>query len=262
MPELPEIALYTKYAEGTALNKEIAKISFPNGKKLLQVSEDDCKKALLHKEFSSTDRLGKYLFLNTDKGKCLVLHFGMTGKLESYQHEEHPKNSEMIIEFKDSSKLSFVCRRKLGKIFLAEGKEEFQKEHELGPDALNLNWTDFKKLLQDKRGSIKGALMDQHLLAGLGNVYSDEILYQCGIHPKSKVEKLNEAEKKEIHKQMGKVLKMAIKEEGQRSEFPEDYLTPHRKEGEDCPKCTGKIEMIKVSGRSTYFCPKCQKEKS
>ncbi|MFZ0489226.1 MAG: zinc finger domain-containing protein, partial [Salegentibacter sp.] len=71
-----------------------------------------------------------------------------------------------------------------------------------------------------------------------------------------------EAEKKEIHKQMGKVLKMAIKEEGQRSEFPEDYLTPHRKEGEDCPKCTGKIEMIKVSGRSTYFCPKCQKEKS
>ncbi|MFZ0490847.1 MAG: DNA-formamidopyrimidine glycosylase family protein, partial [Salegentibacter sp.] len=233
MPELPEIALYTKYAEGTALNKEIAKISFPNGKKLLQVSEDDCKKALLHKEFSSTDRLGKYLFLNTDKGKCLVLHFGMTGKLESYQHEEHPKNSEMIIEFKDSSKLSFVCRRKLGKIFLAEGKEEFQKEHELGPDALNLNWTDFKKLLQDKRGSIKGALMDQHLLAGLGNVYSDEILYQCGIHPKSKVEKLSEAEKKEIHKQMGKVLKMAIKEEGQRSEFPEDYLTPHRKEGED-----------------------------
>lgn len=262
MPELPEIALYGKYAEGTALNKEITGISFPNGKRLLQVSEAECKKALLHHKFTSTARLGKYLFLNSNKGKCLVLHFGMTGKLESYQHDEHPKNTEMIIEFKDSSKLAFVCRRKLGKIFVADGEAEFRKEHELGPDALDLNWTDFKNLLGDKRGSIKGALMDQHLLAGLGNVYSDEILYQCKIHPKSKVEKLSEDEKKEIHKEMGKILKMAIRKEGQRSEFPEDYLIRHRKEGEDCPKCSGKIEMIKVSGRSTYFCPKCQKEKS
>lgn len=260
MPELPEIAQYKKYADATCLHQEISKVEFKD-KKLLQSPAKDFEKELQNNEFTGTTRIGKYLFLETKKGKDLVLHFGMTGKLEYYKHEEHPKYSQMILTFKNSYHLAFDCRRKLGKIFLTESVDEFRKEHELGEDALDLDEKTFLEMMEKKKGSIKTALTDQHFISGIGNVYADEMLYQCKIHPKTKVEKLSEKEKKEVFKQMGKVLKEAIENEGGRKDFPSDYLTPHRKEGEDCPKCSGKIEMIKVSGRSTYFCPKCQKEK-
>ncbi|WP_424494524.1 zinc finger domain-containing protein [Salinimicrobium sp. GXAS 041] len=157
-----------------------------------------------------------------------------------------------------SSRLT--CRRKLGKIYLTTGVDVFAKEHSLGKDALELRKEEFDNLLEEKRGSIKGALTDQHLISGIGNVYADEILFQCEIHPKSKTEKLAKKENSGIYSKMRTVLKTAIKNEGQRSQLPNTYLTPQRKEGAQCPKCSGKVEKIKVSGRSTYFCPKCQEE--
>lgn len=259
MPELPEVALYKKYADATALHQKISDLSFP-GVGTLQAPKTEFEKALKGKEFTETKRLGKYLFLKTTGKSCLVFHFGMTGKLEYYKNQETPKYTRMLISFENGYQLAFVCRRKLGKVFLAEGIEEFQKEHSLGEDALELKEDEFLSLLDGKKGSIKGALTDQHLLAGIGNVYSDEMLYQCGIHPKSKTEQLTEADKKQLFSKMRKVLEMAIEKEGERAEFPSDYLISHRKEGEDCPKCSGKIQKIKVSGRSTYFCPSCQKE--
>ncbi len=186
----------------------------------------------------------------------------MTGKLEFYQNQEAPKYSHMILSFEDNSYLSFVCRRKLGKIYLAESVEEFIKEHDLGKDALVFTWNDFKELLQEKKGGLKATLTDQHSIAGIGNVYSDEILYQVGIHPKSKAAKLSEKEKKSLFEKMKKVLDLAIESGGKRSEFPSNYLIRHRKDGADCPNCKGKVKKIKVSGRSTYFCPSCQKEKT
>lgn len=260
MPELPEIALFKKYVDSTALHKKITQLSFPDDS-LLQAPKSHFEKALTGKELEETKRLGKYLLIKISGGKWLVFHFGMTGKLEYYQNRDTPKYTKMLLSFENGYHLSYSCRRKLGKIYLAEGFEEFQKEHSLGHDALELSEKQFLKLLEDKSGSIKGALTDQHLLAGIGNVYSDEMLYQSGIHPKSKTDKLSEADRKNLYKKMKEVLKMAIDKDGERSEFPVDYLITHRKDGEDCPKCSGKIKQIKVSGRSTYFCPSCQKEK-
>lgn len=261
MPELPEIADYKAYVDATALNKEIAEIHFPE-KKLLQASEADFKKALIKKEFTGTKQLGKYLFLETNGEKYLVFHFGMTGEFEFYQHEDTPKFSQMIIIFKDASKLAFLCRRKLGKIFLAEGVEAFRKEFGLGRHALELDENDFLEVLEHKKGRIKTTITDQHLIAGIGNVYADEILFQSKIHPKTKTEKLTEKERKKLFKEIGKVLKTAIKHNGNREDFPSDFLTGERKEGGTCPVCSGKLKMVKVSGRSTYFCPSCQEEKS
>lgn len=260
MPELPEIALFKKYMDATALHKKITDLSFPDTS-LLQSPKADFEKALKGEELQETRRLGKYLFINTTGKKWLIFHFGMTGKLEYFKNQDPPKYTKMILHFENDYHLAYICRRKLGKIFLAESFDKFQEEHELGKDALDLTEKEFLKLLDDKSGSIKGALTDQHLLAGIGNVYSDEMLYQSKIHPKTKTDKLSDPEKKQLYKEMNKVLKMAIDKDGERSEFPSDYLISHRKEGEDCPKCSGKIEMIKVSGRSTYFCPGCQKEK-
>lgn len=259
MPELPEIALFKKYLDATALHKEIVKLSFPDDS-LLQAPKSHFEEALKGKKLEETKRLGKYLFIRVSGGNWLVFHFGMTGKLEYYQNQDSPKYTKMLLSFENGYHLSYSCRRKLGRIYLAQGLEEFQKEHSLGPDALELTQKQFLKLLENKGGSVKGALTDQHLLSGIGNVYADEMLYHSGIHPKTKTDKISEAEKKDLYKKMKEVLKMAIKKDGERSDFPSDYLISHRKEGEDCPKCDGKIKKIKVAGRSTYFCPACQKE--
>lgn len=260
MPELPEIALFKKYVDATSLHKKITGLSVPDAS-LLQSPKKDFEKALVGKDFEESARIGKYLFLSSSGKVVLVIHFGMTGELVYYKNQDPPKYSKLIFHFDNGYQLAYTCRRKLGKIFLAESISEFAEKHELGKDALDLNEEDFLNLLEERSGSIKGALTDQSLIAGIGNVYSDEMLYQCKIHPKTKTGKLSDPEKKQLFKEMKKVLKMAIDKGGERSEFPKDYLISHRKEGEECPKCSGKIEMIKVSGRSTYFCPKCQKEK-
>lgn len=260
MPELPEIALFKKYVDATSLHKKITDLSFPDTS-LLQSPKTDFEKALKGEEMEETMRLGKYLFINTTGKKWLIFHFGMTGKLEYFKNQEPPKYTKMILHFENDYQLAYICRRKLGKIFLAESFDNFRKEHDLGVDALEVSQNEFLHLLEEKSGSIKVVLTDQHVLSGIGNVYSDEMLYQCKIHPKTKTDKLTDSEKKQLYKEMNKVLKMAIDKDGERSEFPSDYLSSHRKEGEYCPKCSGKIKMIKVSGRSTYFCPGCQKEK-
>ena len=261
MPELPEIALSKKYIDSTSLHHKIVKVEFPQ-KSLLQSPEKEFQNALKGGEFKETRQLGKYLFLKLKEDSWLVFHFGMTGKLEYYSNQEAPKYTHMIISFANDYHLAFVCRRKLGKIYLTEGVEEFREEKSLGKDALDLSKEDFIELLQQKKGSIKGAITDQHVISGIGNVYADEILYQCQIHPKTKSEKLSEKERAAVYQKTQTVLKTAINNEGRRSQLPDNYLTPHRKEGADCPKCSGKVAMIKVSGRSTYFCPECQKEKS
>lgn len=260
MPELPEIELTKRYVDSTSLKKKIVKVDFPSTS-LLQSPKTNFEKALKGNKFEKTERLGKYLFLKCGKDSWLGLHFGMTGKLEYYQNQEPPKYSNMILTFEDDYMLAYVCRRKLGKIYLTESVEKFKEEHDLAKDALDFSEQDFLELLEQKRGSIKAALTDQHAIAGIGNVYSDEMLYQVGIHPKTKTDKLTEKEKKDLFKQINKVLGTAIKIGGKRAKFPSDYLIKNRKEGADCPNCKGKVEKIKVSGRSTYFCPACQEEK-
>lgn len=257
MPELPEIALTKEYVESTSLRKKIVKVDFPS-ESLLQAPKADFEKALKGSSISEVKRLGKYLFLQCDKAKWLVFHFGMTGKLEYYGNQESPEYSHLILSFEDDYSLAFICRRKLGKIYLTESVEKFQEEHDLGKDAFEFSSKEFQELLSRKKGSIKAVLTDQHEISGIGNVYSDEMLFQARIHPKTKTEKLTQKEIGELYNQMESVLRLAIKIGGKRSEFPKSYLIDHRKDGEDCPDCEGKIEKISVSGRSTYFCPSCQ----
>ncbi|MDT0685435.1 Fpg/Nei family DNA glycosylase [Autumnicola psychrophila] len=260
MPELPEVAYQKKYVDATALHKKVVKMDF-GAKKLFQSSQKDFENAVLNKKISGTQQLGKYLFLNITSGKELVLHFGMSGKMEFYQHDEVPKHAQLTLFFEDNSRLSFVCPRKFGKIYLAEGIEDFQKKNSLGNHALDVKEEEFIKLLQDKKGSIKSALTDQHIIAGIGNLYADEILFQCKIHPKTSTAKLSDKEIKCLFEKMEKILKKVTKSKTEDSKLPENYLTSHRKEGADCPDCKGKVEMMKVSGRSTYFCPDCQVKK-
>ncbi|MDX1603439.1 MAG: DNA-formamidopyrimidine glycosylase family protein [Salinimicrobium sediminis] len=259
MPELPEITLFRNYVRETSLKKTIKKIDFPETS-LLQAPAEDFKNELIGKEFQAAERLGKYLVITTTGRSSLIFHFGMTGKLEYYSNQDPPKYSKMILYFEDDYRLAFTCRRKLGKIYLAEDLSSFQKKNELGPDALETSEKKFLDLLEGKTGSIKAVLTDQHVISGIGNVYSDEMLYQCKIHPKTKTSEISPSDKKKLYKKMKHVLEMAIDKEGVRKDFPKTWMIQHRKDGADCPKCDGKVKKIKVGGRSTYFCPTCQKE--
>lgn len=260
MPELPEVSYFKKYLDSTSLHKKIGKLEYPE-KKILQDSPQAISRALKDAEFTRSRRIGKYLVLESDKSKVLVFHFGMTGKFEFSNEEQPPDYTRLIIHFKDNSKLFFVCPRKFGKVYLADSFEDFKKEHKLGTDAMDLNKDEFLQLLEGKKGSIKSALMDQHLIAGIGNLYSDEVLFQSKVHPKSNIAKLSEEEKEEIFRKIREVLEVVTKSRMDGSKLPDSYLTSHRDEGENCPKCSGKIKITKVSGRSTYYCSGCQKQK-
>ncbi|MFD1079596.1 DNA-formamidopyrimidine glycosylase family protein, partial [Longispora fulva] len=149
MPELPEITLFKSYFDETSLHQKIKSIDFLHTGSL-QSSKNDFVKALEGKEFTETRRLGKYLLIKTSGDKVLVMHFGMTGELEYYRNQDPPKYARVIYNFSDDAHLGYLCRRKLGKLFLADSEEEFKKEHSLGTDALELKEKDFMELLEDK----------------------------------------------------------------------------------------------------------------
>lgn len=261
MPELPEIANFRKYADAALLHKKVVKMVFGDAKPL-QHPQKTFREALMDHEFISTQQLGKYLFIKNDIGKWLVLHFGMSGSLDFSALENLPKHAVISFYFDDNTHFSYVCPRKFGKVWIAGSVEEFQKTHSLGPDALSLSKTDFLQIMKKETAGIKSVLMDQHKIAGIGNVYADEILFQSHVHPKTKVSNLKKEELNAILSNTSKVLKKAIQFIGKEEKAPNSWLKSERNEGAACPNCEGKIEKIQVGGRSTYFCPSCQLERS
>lgn len=258
MPELPDVERYRKTAENCK-NSGIDRIVV-NDTRFVRSSENELNNKLKGKNFKKIIRHGKYLFLQVDKGISLVLHFGMTGDLHYLKvDEEKPKYTRCSIEFKNNHMLHIMSRRKLGSVELTENADSFIKEKNLGPDALEISREDFISLLENKKSMMKTALTDQTDIAGIGNVYADEILYQAKIHPQQQANQLSENERKTVYNELQNVLKTAIKKDADVSKLPKNYLLPHRGQGKNCPGCNGKLEKIKISGRTTWYCPSCQK---
>lgn len=266
MPELPEVEVYRQFVEKTSVKKEIDHIEVLEEKILKNTTESKLNKRLAGRNIIKTNRRGKYLFLELDNGKGLEVHFGMTGHFEYVQDGINPSSARAILYFKDGEKLVYVDRRKIGHLSEMDSFELMVEDHKLGADALEISFEELHSKLSASKAKIKAALMDQELVSGIGNVYADEILFQAKIHPESKASALKPNHLKNIYRYMVEVMEVAIKyikvqdgyEKG-RKMLPAEYLLPVRKEGEDCPgDCGGKVEMIKVAGRTTYFCPNCQ----
>lgn len=260
MPELPEIESFKEYFESKASKKTVTKVDI-NDEKVLEGSGHSFQMRMKDQTLVSCSRYGKYLFVELPRDESLMFHFGMTGKFQYYKEdEEEPKYSRIIFNLGDGGKIAFVCRRKLGRVGLVDSKEDFIKEHELGPDALSLKWEEFQEAMKGRSGKVKSILMNQQVIAGIGNVYSDEILFQADIAPQTGVDKLNEKELKTVFEKIKSVLPEVIKNSG-KGEYPEGYLHDFRKEGETCPKCGGEIVKASVGGRSAYYCRKHQEKK-
>jgi formamidopyrimidine-DNA glycosylase len=261
MPELPEVAAFGKYFDKTSLNKKIENVEVKNREILQNVDADDLKEKLEGYEFQFTKRYGKNLFAHLDNNFWLILHFGMTGKLKYFQKEDkEPSYGRVIINFEDNGYLAFVDPRKFGKVNLTNNMENFIKEKKLGHDALEVDLKTFKNLLEKRKGAIKTVLMNQHILAGVGNIYSDEILFQTCIHPKTPVNKLNRGQIEDIFNIMKSILKTAIDKNIKHQNLPDSFLIPHRVKNGRCPNSDIELKTIKVSGRTAYYCPECQKE--
>ncbi|MCH4822568.1 formamidopyrimidine-DNA glycosylase [Gramella lutea] len=260
MPELPEVAYQKIYIDSTSLHKKIVDVQL-GADKIFQSPKKDFKEVLLGNEVVGSHQIGKYLLLKLEQNDYLVIHFGMTGKMDYFNHDEIHKHAQLTLSFEDGSKLSFICPRKFGKLFLTGSLEDFRKQQKLGPHATEVSEEQFLELFEKKKGSVKTALMDQSFIAGLGNLYVDEMLFHSGIHPKSKAENLSKKEISKMYRDMMDVLDTVTRCKTEGTKIPDTYLQPHRIKGEVCPNGKGKVEMIKVGGRSTYFCPECQKEK-
>ena len=262
MPELPEVTAYKKYIDDTSLHHRIADIEVSDTK-IVATSASELKKRLTGHSFETTEQYGKYLFLKLNKNGYLYMHFGMTGWIkydDEHEKEALPNHAKVIIHFDNGAFLAFVNRRKLGRVGLTNSIDDFKNSKNLGTDVLQVSKETFLELLENKKGMIKSTLMDQHLISGIGNEYSDEILYQAKVHPETKVNQLSKEELVKIFDKTQYVLKTATRFYAVQENFPDHFLLRNRKKGAECPNCSGKIEVVTVGGRSAYYCSSCQKK--
>lgn len=262
MPELPDVEMFKNYVKSTSLLKKIEKVQVNANEMLHGVSSSRLKKTMIGARFQSARRHGKYLFVQMDNGKSIIFHFGMTGFLKYFKKPgEKPSHCRLIIYFSNGYRLAYDCQRKLGLIGMTGDVGGFIAEKGLGPDPCktDFDFTTFKDAFKRKKGAVKSTLMNQHVIAGIGNIYSDEILFQAEIHPKTIVPMLDDASLKRIYSEMkNNVLPVAIKAGAQHGKFPSSFIIPHRSRDRKCPKCGSEILHKKVSGRTAYFCPRCQ----
>jgi len=262
MPELPDVEVFRRYFDKNALHQKITRVTVENERVLKGTSPSGLGRKLNGRKFVRTKRHGKNMFACVDEEFWLMFHFGMTGFFKYFKNEgDQPPHSRVTFLFDNGFHLAYDNQRMLGEVQTVKDAGNFIRENDLGEDALDLSWNAFRNLVQGRRGAVKTTLMNQGLIAGVGNIYSDEVLFQAGIHPKTKVKNLDEKLFKKLFHKMKGVLNTAIDKKANPDEFPEDYIIPHRGEDDICPKCGGKIEKIKINNRGTYFCPKCQPEK-
>lgn len=293
MPELPEVETISKY-----LNRKIPGLKirdfWTDWSKAIKLPKkvEDFKKEIIGREVLKVYRKGKNILFDLSGGKMLLVHQKMTGhfligqwKIEKQGRKEVvvPMNDGFLREkvnnyihdifyLSDGSQLALSDLRKFAKLMVGD-KEKIQNLSDLkdlGPDPLEVSEKEFIDILKNKKGRIKQVLMDQSVFAGIGNIYSDEILWFAKIHPFARTEELKEKNLKNIFKYTKEVLEEGIKLRGTSIS---DYRDPegraggydkirrvYRREGEKCPRCKTAITRIKIGSRSAHYCTNCQKD--
>lgn len=243
MPELPEVETIRRQLSEKIIGKEL------DGKKIVRLR-----------------RRAKVLIIDFSDGSSLLFHLKLTGQL-IFNGQPLPYTRK-VFNFSDGSRLVFNDARKFG--WWKEVKDTKTIEDSFGPEALEINFSQLKKSLPKRRNAkIKPLLMDQKFIAGIGNIYSDEILYASKIHPLRRAGTLSEKEIKSIFGNIGKILRKAIECRGSSVQNyldacgnKGDFVKRHQvyqKEGQRCRRCGALIKRIKIGGRSARFCPQCQK---
>lgn len=264
MPELPDVEIRKRYIDATSLHQTIEHVALTGRRMLHGATAGTLRRRTRGASFDRTERHGKHLFVELGGDGWLMLHFGMTGELAYVGNPSaEAKDTDLTIRFENGGRLDCRWRRKLGRIELVETPDRFVREHELGPDALSpaLKLPDFRRMLTNRRGAVKSALMDQHFIAGIGNIYSDEMLFQARIHPRTAARGLENEETAALYRAMWRVLRIAVQRKAEPDRMPASWLLPQRAGASDCPRCGGRLDRIAFAGRTALVCPACQPER-
>lgn len=271
MPEIAEVKTVAKVLKKQILNKKIKEIKILyNG--IITNEEKYFKNCLINNEIKDIKTKGKWLLFYLND-YVLLSHLRMEGKYFIKKHEEKVNKHEHIIIMFDDFDLRYHDTRKFGKMTIIKYDEIDTIEclKKLGPEPFDKTLTKeylFEKI-HNKKNAIKTLLLDQTIINGLGNIYANEVLYESRINPKRLGTSITLEECKNIIESSQKIVKKATEMGGTTIKSYtsslgvegkyQKYLKVHTKENDLCQRCNYKIEKIKLNGRSTYYCPKCQK---
>jgi formamidopyrimidine-DNA glycosylase len=254
MPELPEVHHFQQYFNRHALGKKVRELIVHDTKILRNISGEDFARKSAGLTFTGSYRRGKYLFAHLDNGHHVQLHFGMTGNLAAYSDPaEAPRFERFAWYFEDGTYLGYPCSRKFSRICWIENLENWIKETGLGPDALVISKDDFLKILTKRSTGIKALLLDQKALAGVGNLYADEICYQTLVHPASKSNAIPPQKQTAIYDAMQDILRTACERGADYQNYPENWFWAWRNDNAITPTGEGKIMHATIAGRTTYW---------
>ena len=285
MPELPEVETIRRDLKKYIINKPIRK-TVVSKEKIIRSSVDKFSQTLKNNKFKKIDRIGKLLIITINNNNFLLIHLKMTGQLIYLDREKiisgghnfplinklPNKYTHAIIYFKDQSVLFYNDLRQFGylKIVSKHELDKIKESYGIEPLKPNFKFDIFCKIFTNRRTSLKSVLLNQKIIAGLGNIYVDEICHDSGIRPSRKANSLSKTELKKLFLSSQKIIKSAIKyrgttfnnyrdSQGMKGNFSQK-LKVYGLKDKICQTCQKfKIKKIKISGRGTHFCPNCQK---
>jgi formamidopyrimidine-DNA glycosylase len=278
--ELPEVEVMRRDLEKDVVGRRVKTVEVKTSRNAMRVIRRHGKR----KEFTSrlegrkltkVERRGKYLLVHLDSGDVLVTHFGMSGQFQRGNGrvgiEPH---THVILTFQQGGDLRFIDPRTFGEMFVTAG-DDIGKVKELQHIAIDpldqvFTWPTFQYLLAERAAKMKQLLMDQKFISGLGNIYSDEVLFAAGLRYDRISDTLSSQEVRRLYRAIQETLQEAIKLRGTTLDDeayvdlfgkPGEYqseLKVYGREGEPCRRCRTPIQTVKVSQRTSYFCPQCQ----
>ena len=261
MPELPDVEGFRAVLDRHASGRRVRRVDVADAGVLRGVSVRRLGQELRGHRFTGTTRHGKWLVARTD-GPAMLLHFGMTGSLHWSDSEEPRHRHDRVVFVLDGGRggeLRYRDMRKLKGLTLAPGRDDVEKAlADLGPDALEIGSREFAELLAGRRAAVKAVLVDQHRIAGLGNLLADEILWRARIHPRRRASDLSSRDSRGLFTAMRGVLRTAVRDG--RVPPRRSWLTGARDRAPACcPRCGTELERGRVGGRATVWCPRCQR---
>ena len=270
MPEIPDLEGYRAYFNRRlpGLRVTAATVTIPI---VVRAPKEEFAARLSGNVFSPVERRGKYILFPFQSGDCLVVHPMLAGRFQYCQSsQKRQAKTAFVLGLENGMELRYFDERLMGKAYLARQEEFAQKVprwSEMGPDTMSpeLSAEGFVAWLRTFRGQIKNVVTTERCLAGIGNAYADEVLWEAGIHPYRRRTELSEEALRHLYRALRLVMEWAtpivaerMEREGLPTDEYRDHLRVHRRGGQPCPRCGAAISEITAGQRITSFCRKCQ----
>jgi formamidopyrimidine-DNA glycosylase len=261
MPELPDVEGYRVALTEQLLGRQVCGVRVLDVGVLRNASAEAFQDRLIGACFQAIGRHGKWLILQTDE-PMLLIHSGMTGRPYFTEaggtvHQETDRHDRLIIST-DNGELRYADLRKLGGVWILDNDAEAADVIGVqGPDALAISVMDFRTALHARRGALKPTLMNQQVIAGLGNMLSDEVCWRARLHPARAVNSLGDDELRDLYQAMRRTLRAAVRQ--RRIPRTRTWLNSARgRQAAPCPRCRTMLRHTPIGGRTSIWCPRCQ----